>query len=345
MKKLWSFFSSTKLTVILAGIICVVAAAGSILAVYAPEFYRAMDKIILLPWMAERGLAYFKYTFWMYLLILLTAIFSINTVVCTVDKVYSIIATKKPVRSLYPHIVHVGFLIALIGHLTGSLWGFRTFGNALIAGSAIPVPNVPGLTMSLVDYELTQGPTGEVEDLKTQITLYKDKKEILTETLGINNPLIYEGIAFYHVDQGEAPTGLILNAGGNTITTGFEGTFSSRLNKSFKLGGVFPDFAIDRSGKAITRSEKFLNPHIEIISDNKRAYLDLTRPGTVVRLNSTDIAFVDLKMSKFVELRIHNDPGIGFIIAGSAILTIGMLLLLFLRGERGEIVSQRREEN
>jgi hypothetical protein len=41
---------------------------------------------------------------------------------------------------------------------------------------------------------------------------------------------------------------------------------------------------------------------------------------------------------------INKDPGIGFIITGSIVLVAGMVLLLFFRGERTELVRPKRPQ-
>lgn len=342
MKSIWNFFASIWLTIILAILICVDAAWGSLAAMKHPEFYRALDQEILLPWLMQNGAEYLPLTLWMFVLIFLVIIFTINTVVCTADKVYSIFRQKRPIQSLYPHIVHIGFLVALLGHLAGSAWGFKSNGNVLFKGEPKPVPHTSGLMVRLDDFEAKPSPSGDLESLKTRITLIKEDTGILTDDIEINGPVIYKGIAFYHFDQGETPSGLLLDVSGENVKVNFDSSFTASDGNTFKLGNIYPDFEMDEQGRPNSRSAEFVNPHIEIISESGiTSYLDLTQPGSLVTLNGKIIRFEDFIISPYVVLAINKDPGIGLIIAGSIILVIGMVLLLFFRGERGELVRQK----
>ncbi|MBI5969848.1 MAG: cytochrome c biogenesis protein ResB [Deltaproteobacteria bacterium] len=349
MKRIWAFFASVKLTVGLAAIICVVAAYGSIAAVRHPEFYGALDRLVLFPWLFRSGFTYLNLTLWLYALIMLTTLFAINTAVCTVDKIYNIVKTKLPIQSFYPQIVHVGFLVAILGHLAGSVWGFKTYGNVLIKGAVAPVPRMEGLSMRLDGLETSQTPNGELTSVKTRITLIKDSKEILTDDIGINSPLLYKGAAFYHAGQGLTPTGIALEADGVKFETAFYAKFKTRAGAEYTLGEIFPDFRLDEKGNPYSASKEFVNPHVEIIpagakkkSPSSRTYLDMSRPGNSVTIDGRAIRLAGYVETEYVSLNIAKDPGIRLIISGSAILVIGMLLLLFLRGERTELMAQEK---
>lgn len=342
MKRLWNLFSSVSLTVVLSVLICVDAAWGSILSMKHPQFFRALDQFILFPWLSSKGFEYLPFTLWIYALILLMALFAVNTVVCTLDKIYSIIKAKRPWQSFFPHIVHIGLFIALLGHLAGSVAGFRSYGNMVFKGGSIPVPNSEGLTLRLDDMDIKETPYGEVEELKTKVTLLKEGSEILTDTIEINGPLIYKGVAFYHLDQGSSPSGLILNAGNGLIEARFEDGFSTPDGEAFRFGAMYPDFALDENGEPFSRSGELQNPYIEIMAgDGARAYLDLTRTGTEVWISGKALRLEDYIMTPYAILTINKDPGIWFIIIGSSILVAGMVLLLLFRGERGELLRQR----
>ncbi len=341
MKKVWRFFSSIWLTVVLVILICLDGAWGSLLSMKVPGFYRSIDQSVLFKWLGEYGPHYLRFTLWMYILIALSALFAVNTLVCTVDRVYSIIKLKRPLRSFYPHIVHIGFLIALLGHLSGSLWGFRSPGNVLFKGEPKPVPNEPGLFARFDNIEMKSTPEGDLDSLKARVTLLKNNSEVLTKDIEINGPLIYRGVAFYYADQGQAPSGLSLDVNGEKITASFNAPFKTSDGASFRFGQIYPDFALDNNGLPYTRSEEFLNPRIELISgDGHSYYLDVSGRGKKTWAAGKTFRLDDYVLSRFVILNINRDPGITLIIAGSSMLVAGMVLLLFFRGERAELVRQ-----
>lgn len=342
MSKVWRFFASLWLTIVLAFVICVVAALGSLLTMKYPQFYRGLDQEILFPWLADEGLKYLPLTGWMYALVFIVSLFTINTAVCTLDKVWLILRSKRPVQSFFPHIVHIGFLIALLGHLAGSVGGFRSPGNVVFKGGSVPVPNAPGLSVRLNEMEIKGSEERGLEYLRSNITLLKDGNEVKTGDIEMNGPVIYKGIAFYHLDQGTSPAGIVLSSDGDTIEADFDSAFKTSDGASFQLGEIYPDFAIDPDGKPYSRSNDFRNPHMEIKGPgSETAYLDLSRTGTSVSAGDKTFRLEDFIVKEYAVLAIHKDPGIWLIIAGSAVLVTGMLLLLFFRGERGELVRQR----
>lgn len=345
MTRLWRFFSSVRLTIILAAVICVVAAWGSVLTVNNPGFYRAMDSQVLARWLLGDGASYPSLTAWIYILIFLVAMFTVNTVVCTADKVYSIVRAKRPVQAFFPHIVHIGFCIALLGHLAGSVAGFKTYGHTVFKGSSIPVPEQDGLRVRLDGFDADYTDEGDLKYLKSTVTLLKDGKEVKTGGIEINGPLIYKGIAFYHLDQGDSPEGVIIDAGQGVESVPFSGSFTAPGGASYGLGEIIPDFALNERGEAYSRSGSFRNPHIELIgADGAVAgYLDVSGPGAVSVVDGARIVMKDYMMLPYVVLAIHKDPGILLIIIGSSILVVGMLLLLFFRGERSELVRRKTE--
>lgn len=344
MKRVWNFFSSITLTITLAVLICMDAVWGSILSMRNPEFFRVFDQEILVPLLASAGFKYLHLTAWIYALIVLTALFAVNTAVCTVDKVYSIIRSRLSWKAFFPHIVHIGFLIALLGHLVGSIWGFRSYGTVVFKGSSVPVPNVSGLYVRLNGMDMKVSETGELESLKSNVTLLKeDGTEAVTKDIEMNGPLIYKGIAFYHFDQGQSPSGIIFDMGGEKVPVEFESPFTSPDGAKFRLGDIYPDLGFDDAGKPYNRSSDFVNPYVEIVSeDGSTAFLDISKAGTGTALNNHFFKLHDFIVSPYVILTINKDPGITYIIAGSIVLVAGMVLLLFFRGERAELIRAKK---
>ena len=81
-----------------------------------------------------------SYTLWIYILIVLITLFAVNTFVCTTDRVFSIVRNKSPWQMILPHIVHIGFLVALVGHLLGSTAGFKSPQNFILLGDQTAGP-------------------------------------------------------------------------------------------------------------------------------------------------------------------------------------------------------------
>jgi len=342
MKRIWNFFSSIWLTIVLAALICADAGWGSVIAVKQPEAFRALDQVVLMPaLLASPNVRLFL---WIYILIFLIFLFAINTFVCTADRVYAIVKQKSPWQAFFPHIVHIGFLIALLGHLAGSVAGFKSSGNILFTGESTPVPHTKGLSVRLDKFDMKETAQGEIESLKTRVTLLENGSTVKSGDIEVNSPLIYNGVAFYHLDQGVSPTGLILDVAGEKAAVRFYSSAKLSGGGSIALGAIYPDFALDDAGRPQSRSNEYRNPYIEVIYKDagkaeKRAFLNAAQQGNSVKLGAKTVTIGNFALSQYVVLKIIKDPGIWLIIAGSVILTVGMALLLFLRGKRSELVK------
>jgi len=335
MKTIWKFFCSTTLTVILAFITCVVAGWGSIVTVANRAFFEVVDADLFLPWLYHHGAERLDLTFWIYILVVLIALFGLNTFVCTVDKLYRIVTLKLPKRAFYPQIIHIGFLVALLGHLVGSAAGFRTEQNILVVGQQTPVPHSEGMMVRLDNLDTEFGPRGP-EKVRTTITLFKDGKELRTADMSVNSPVIEDGIAFYHEGQGQMTKGIILDVDGDQGEVEFGRAFALGERRML-LGELYPDYAVDRSGQAYSRSNEYRNP-VQVVLDasGESGLLSLGRPGSSVVVAGATVRLVGYATTEYAVLSIHKDPGILFIIVGSLILVVGMVLLLFAGGVRGQ---------
>lgn len=351
MKKVWGFFSSLYLTITLAFIMCAVSAWGSLLAVRYPGFYRSLDAEVLFPRLLSAATGELRFTLWIYILVFLSFIFAVNTSVCTLDRVYNILKKKAPLKSLLPHVVHVGFLIALLGHLAGSVLGFRSQGNVLIKGRVVPVEGSGGVSIRLEDFEARESWDGEIDFLRTRVTVIEGEREVRTGDIMINSPLIYRGIAFYHADHGVMPTGLVIEAAGERASVDFNSSSVLKDGSTLTLGRIYPDFRLDERGEPYSGSREFRNPYVEVVLEDKsgrvsRGFLDIGSPGGIVRAGGRVVRLVDFVVNPFVVVNAGKDSGIWLIIAGSVVLTAGMAALLFLGGEKAEIVrggGQRTE--
>jgi len=185
-------------------------------------------------------------------------------------------------------------------------------------------------------------PRGDIDLLRTTITLFRDGKKILTGPVELNAPLIYRGIAFYYADHGMTPTGVVLTAGGRIVRLDFSGTATLPGGVELRAGTIYTDLAFDGEGRPYNRSEDFRNPYLELISGGERAFLSLSGPEASTTIRGVKIVLRDFMLTPYVILNINKDPGIIPVVAGSGILVVGMVLVLFFRGERSELVKDAR---
>jgi cytochrome c biogenesis protein len=112
-------------------------------------------------------------------------------------------------------ISHLSILIILIGGLMGSIFGFRAFVNILEGESvnrvflrnskgevSYPLP----FELRLDDFQISfydlPRPEKLVKEYSSQVTVLENGKEVLKQTVKVNHPLHYGGVAFYQSSYG-----------------------------------------------------------------------------------------------------------------------------------------------
>ncbi len=322
-------------------LICLNAVWGSIVTINNPQAFQKLDHTILFQWLVSSGLTNMNLSLWIYILIFLIFIFALNTAACTADRIITIVLTRRPWHTISPQLVHIGFLIALLGHLIGSVYGFRSQGNLLVEGKNMPVPYHDGLLLRLdgVDTEISEN--GELNSIETKVTLLYGDSEVASKSITINGPLIYKGTAFYHVNHGNTVTGVRIEIDKRDVKVDFGQGFGTPDGKQrFMLGRIIPDFAIDYRGLPYSRSNMYRNPHVEVLSSTgSSGWLPLSI-GASIRVDDHTISLRDHIVSSYAIINIYKDPGIWFIIAGSTVLTLGMILSLFFRGRHVELMRR-----
>lgn len=233
MRKLWSFFSSIRLTLYLAYAMTIDTVIGSLSVMNNPELYEGIDRAVLIDWWFETGIQNMGPLWWIPLLVVLVSLFGLNTVVCSIDRLIpicryyfretvekvtiggkdleeedpSLFKKKRSLAPFYPYIAHIGFLIALIGHLVGSTGGFKSYGNVIAEGAAMEVPNNRGLYLLLDRFDVRMHRYGYPEEMKSHVRLVAENKVVAEKVVEVNSPLIYKGLAFYASDFQQAPDG------------------------------------------------------------------------------------------------------------------------------------------
>ncbi len=106
--------------------------AGSIHIPGNLPFFSDINDMPLFRWLALNS-SYPEKTYWIYLSIFLMAFLALNMIVCTIDDVIRRFSIKYLIQRLSPHIIHLGILTILLGHLISATAGFKK-DVSLIAG-------------------------------------------------------------------------------------------------------------------------------------------------------------------------------------------------------------------
>ncbi len=346
-KAIWGFFSSVRLTIYLVLIFVLAAFIGSFIMQGNPLF-EGMNHEILFKWLGAEGMENIGKLWWLYALIILTFALAINTVVCNINRFSSLIKYRERLRKrrwveLSSYLMHLGFLLVLIGHLISSSTGFKTKGNILYEAAPFKAPNMD-YYVRLDNLKADYYEGCYLKSVESILTVIENEKEILNKKVEVNNPLSYKGVYFYQVDFGEVVSGANMLIGSENEGKLYSLGFGEKINLSAKgysleIGRLLPDFDITANGEAYSKSERFNNPAVELllykdeklISKTWAFYKDFKRePFTGTKIKAILIGF---PTKKYVIMDIHRDKGAVIVLAGS-LLFISAFLSYFIVKKR-----------
>jgi cytochrome c biogenesis protein len=123
--------------------------------------------------------------------------------------VYGAIAEKGRWSPLMVYVVHLSVLVVLLGALIGSIFGFKgmmtipegeTAGEVMLMSGheTIPLPFQVRCDM----FEVSYYDTGVPKEFRSDLVILEDGKEVLKESIRVNDPLTYKGITFYQSNYG-----------------------------------------------------------------------------------------------------------------------------------------------
>lgn len=205
-KALWSALTSLK-TCAFAGLaFCIAGAAGSLLLGRYPDLFGDMDAHVLADWFVRKGLAEPARALWLYGWLAATALLALNGACCTAERLVQIFRGKAPLRRLLPHVMHLGFLGVVLGHLAGSVAGDRVPGIVVPEGRFAPVGDT-GLVLRLDRLDVDLAPEGYPRDYAAAVTLFKGTAPVARGLIRANEPLFHEGYGVYLKTFGPTPWG------------------------------------------------------------------------------------------------------------------------------------------
>ena len=219
VKNIWKFFGSSTLTVFILLAVVLDFEIGFFLFRSHPSVFSPLDRLMLFEWLRTYGLESIRVTWWFFALLFLLFILTLNTLVCTIDSVVALVKRRGKFSStpafllkFAPHVMHVAFVLLLLGHLTSYTAGFNLFNNILRQGIVMRVPH-SDLQLSLeklkVEFYKSEDVfipdlAGKARDVVADVLIVDPAndnfKHGIKKKISINRPAFYQGISFHLKD-------------------------------------------------------------------------------------------------------------------------------------------------
>lgn len=244
------------------------------------------------------------------------------------DNVY---AVKHRIGHIGSSVTHLGIVIIILGAVLSNMFAKEGF-ISLIPGERAEFKEY-GFSLLLDDFYIDLREDGSVEQYYSEFSIYSDENKIKEEKIWVNNPLSYNGFDFYQSNYGWASKLNIKDKDGkllyDNVMKDSRNDFYQPEHLSIYLYGFFPDFSMDKTGNPISLSQEMNNPAYAVILYNQEGYVDsyIVPPGQPINYNDLEIIFTDSVL--YTGITYRQDYGFYFVLLGSCILTLGILLSFY----------------
>lgn len=251
------------------------------------------------------------------------------------------------------YVTHFSIIVIFIGGIIGSVSGFKAYmqitegetsDQIMMRGSEGRMATLP-FQVRCDDFTVDYYPgTQRPKDFYSRLTVIDGGRETLHERIEVNTPLKYQGIWFYQSSYGDTGRGLVVSLRAVDPRTGaahdlkFSGQDTQEVPGTgvvVRLRTIYPDFAMDESGRPTSRSNQPRNPVASVNvtlpdGSTKLAYLFKLRPDlkTVEGL-PVDLAFTDFSSLQYTGLQVVYDPGVWVIWTGCTLMVLGLWFAFF----------------
>ena len=256
-------------------------------------------------------------------------------------------AEKNRWLPFLPYVVHIGVLLFLLAHLTGSLAGYRHSGMYIYEGETVRAPE-GGIELRLNKVKVEQREDGSLKDYGSLLTAIKDGQELKTGWVTANKPMFAGGGAIYQREFGQSFAGLLVQA--EVKSTGFSGILKAPKGTEYvvipgtpyriRIDRFIQDFDVDERGEPFSRSENLVNPAIFVVLEKDAkgvagGWIFLREPTrNTFRYEDVGLGLADIDMRAYSSFDMNRDPSAIMALIASALVMFGSIITLYVRRER-----------
>ncbi len=258
-------------------------------------------------------------------------------------------------------LTHLSVILILVGGLLGSLYGFRGFVNILegetvdhffLRGKDGEIPMPFGFKIrcdefTITFYDLPGREEKHVKEYASVLTIFDDRKEVLSGKVKVNHPLHYKGMAFYQASYGtlhKISLGIEKRDRKGKVELDLvegETAFVPNSDAQIRLLRYVPQVHNFGEGVQVALFRPNQPPQAFWILRNFPKFDEQRKDDFILTLEN-------VSTREYTGLQVTKDPGVGIVWVGSGLLILGLIITFFFshqrvwvrlpKGARGEVV-------
>ncbi len=238
-------------------------------------------------------------------------------------------------------VAHIAFDIILIGVLVSALGGFRIETFPVTVGQPpVEVGHNTGISVAATNFIDEYTEEGRPLDYASDVVLYHDGQEVASQTVRVNSPLRWGGVAFNQASFGESAVLKVTDASGNVAYQGGVALRSTTADGR-NIFGTFslPDQKLEVVAIAAAQGQVdqqlgadgiLLQVYVDVTEDAAAA--ELFAPGDSHKLGTLTYSYEG--KGEYTGLMVSRDPGAIWVWIGSILIMLGTTVTMVMRHRR-----------
>ncbi|QUH26797.1 cytochrome c biogenesis protein ResB [Serpentinicella alkaliphila] len=238
-------------------------------------------------------------------------------------------------------VIHLGVFLVIAFYTYGQYTYFSTAVYGVPASSQ--VLEGTDIDVKIHDFKIEYRDDGSISQYISNIELVKDEETVLWKDVFVNNPLRYNGYAFYQTSTGWA-TDFEIHKGDELLKKDifYEGTaiIEEKEGIVIQFAKFYPDF--DMRGRFVSLSNDLNNPFIlyTVFYNGHRVAMNVAEAGESIEWHQYTFKFSNPQ--RYTYLQVNKMKGKVGAMFGSALILIGLIICFYFKPK--ELVI-RREQN
>ena len=230
--------------------------------------------------------------------------------------------------------VHISVLVVLVGALAGSYLGFKgtmnlsegeTSDKVILAGGE-RVLELPFM-VRCDKFEVSFYDTGAPKEFRSDLAIIDKGREVLKDSIIVNDPLTYEGITFYQANYGNTLKGAEIEL--TDRDSGAKIAMSLPMLQPVNVPGTSDQLTITDYRQDLMGFGQAIELTCLRAGQSSSQWILADRPFHGNRIENYQVRVVRIDTGRFTGLEVKKDPGIWLVWAGFILMTVGIGLTFY----------------
>ena len=256
---------------------------------------------------------------------------------CEIESAGSYCAVSEQGRwsRLMVYGVHISVLIVLVGALAGSYLGFKGTMNLFEGQTSDKVLSAGGESVLELPFmvrcdkfEVSFYDTGAPKEFRSDLAIIDKGREVLKDSIIVNDPLTYEGITFYQANYGNTLKGAEIEL--TDRDSGAKIQLSLPMLQPVNIPGTGDQLTITDYRQDLMRFGQAVE--LTYVKDGQQSssqWILADRPFHGNRIENYQVRVVRIDTARYTGLDVKKDPGIWLVWAGFILMTVGIGLTFY----------------